>query len=415
LPPAAVERMIRAITGARDIGGGESGMVEKRLGNSIGRRDFLRYAGYTGMTVSMAGVLAACKDAETPSGGTQGSGQAEIPPIEQEPGGLQVFDWSGYGNGDYYPKEEKKFLWGQYAKATGDTPEFALFENDDSAYTKVVAGARYDVAHPCGYRYKDWVDLEVLQPWDTSLISNFSQLNPKLMEAGQFDGQQYFVPLDWGFIAPLVNLDHVDGSDETFNVLFDERYKGKIAWVDTLNMMVVAAYALGIENPWDMTDEELAEVRDFLVSKKGLVRFYWNQSYDFWLAFKKEEVWAGYSWPDTVGYADAAGMNYQYMQPKEGRISWVCGLGLFADTENYRHAHEYVDSWSSKEAAEFLLAYYYYGHTNTTANLDVVPEGVRAALGLDDPTVLDEPNAHPETFIPRRSIYQQYWSEVQAA
>ncbi len=114
-----------------------------------------------------------------------------------------------------------------------------------------------------------------------------------------------------------------------------------------------------------MTDEELAEVRDFLVSKKGLVRFYWNQSYDFWLAFKKEEVWAGYSWPDTVGYADTAGMNYQYMQPKEGRISWVCGLGLFADTENYHHAHEYVDSWASKEAAEFLLAYYYYGHTNT--------------------------------------------------
>jgi spermidine/putrescine-binding protein len=247
-----------------------------------------------------------------------------------------------------------------------------------------VAGARYD-AHPCGYRYKDWVDLDVLQPWDTSLIPNFSQLNPKLMTAGQFDGQQYFVPLDWGYIAPLVNLDHVDGSDETFNVLFDERYKGKIAWVDTLNMMVVAAYALGIENPWDMTDEELAEVRDFLISKKGLVRFYWNQSFDFWRAFKTEEVWAGYSWPDTVGYADAAGMNYLYMQPTEGRISWVCGMALFADSQNYRHAHEYVDSWASKEAAEFLLAYYYYGHTNTTADLDVVPEGVRTALSLDDP------------------------------
>ena len=63
------------------------------------------------------------------------------------------------------------------------------------------------------------------------------------------------------------------------------------------------------------------------------------------------------------------------MKPKEGRISWVCGLGLFADTENYHHAHEYVDSWASKEAAEFLLAYYYYGHTNTTANLDVVLRG----------------------------------------
>ena len=142
-------------------------MVQKRLSSPIGRRDFLRYAGYTGMTVSMAGVLAV-GEADTPRAEPR-SGQASILPIEDEPGGLQVFDWSGYGNGDYYPKEEKKFLWGQYAKATGDTPEFALFENDDSAYTKVVAGARYDVAHPCGYRYKDWVDLDVLQPWDTSL------------------------------------------------------------------------------------------------------------------------------------------------------------------------------------------------------------------------------------------------------
>jgi hypothetical protein len=74
-----------------------------------------------------------------------------------------------------------------------------------------------------------------------------------------------------------------------------------------------------------------------------------------------------------------------------------------------------VDSWASKEAAEFLLAYYYYGHTNTEADLSVAPDGVREALGLDDPTVLDEPNAHPETRIPRRPVYQQYWSEVQAA
>ena len=110
-------------------------------------------------------------------------------------------------------------------------------------------------------------------------------------------------------------------------------------------------------------------------------------------------MWAGYSWPDTVGYADAEGMNYHYMQPKEGRISWVCGFGLFADSENYRHAHEYVSSWASTKAAEFLLGYYYYGHTNTEADLSVVPEGIREALGLDDPTVLEEPKAHPEQWI----------------
>lgn len=389
-------------------------------GSGIGRRDLLKYAG-------IAAILAACRKADTEGGTTGGAGggqgttgatgaTATRPSMDEEPGGLQVFDWSGYGNGDYYPKEEKRFLWGRYLRRTGDTPSFVLFENDDAGFTEVAAGARYDVVHPCGYKYKDWVDLGVLQPWDTSLVSNFPDLNQNLMRQGVIDGQQYFIPLDWGFIAPLVNADHVDTSEEdTYGVLFDERYAGKIAWVDTLNMLHVAGLYLGVSNPYEMTDEELVEVRDLLISKKPLVRFLWNQSYDFWLAFKKQEVWAGYAWPDTVGYADAAGMNYHYMKPKEGRISWVCGMGLFAETANYFHAHEYVDSWASTDAAEFLLAYYYYGHTNTQADLSVVPEGLIAALGLDDPSVLEPPNAIPESYMPRRDLYAQYWQEVLAA
>jgi len=383
---------------------------------TLGRRDLIKYAG-------IAAVLAACRRAEDTAGGGGGQGAtgatgptATRPTMDEEPGGLQVFDWSGYGNGDYYPKEEKRFLWGQYLRETGDTPTFILYENDDAGFTEVAAGARYDVVHPCGYKYKDWVDLGVMQPWDTTLIPNFANLNQKLMQQGVIDGQQYFIPLDWGFIAPLVNADRVDTSEEdTYGVLFDERYEGKIAWVDTLNMFHVAGLYLGVPDVYNMTDDELVEVRDFLISKKPLVRFLWNQSYDFWLAFKKEEVWAGYAWPDTVGYADAAGMNYHYMKPKEGRISWVCGMGLFAETPNYFHAHAYADSWASTDAAEFLLAYYYYGHTNTQADLSVVPPGLIEALGLDDPTVLEPPNAIPESYMPRRELYAQHWQEVLAA
>lgn len=372
--------------------------------------------GFLGMTATLAasGLLVACKKAE--EGGTgPAASPSSRPPLAEEPGGLQVFDWSGYGNGDYYPKEEKQYLWKQYQSATGDTPEFVLLENDDAGFTKVAAGARYDVTHPCGYRYRDYVDLGVVQPWDTSLISNFPNLNPKLMESGVIDGQQYFIPLDWGFIAPLVNLDHVELEEESFGIMFDERYAGKIAWVDTLNMFHVAGLFLGVSNPYDMTDDELAEVRDFLISKKPLVRFLWNQSYDFWLAFKKEEVWIGYAWPDTVGYADAAGMNFQYLKPKEGRISWVCGMGLFADSDNYFHAHEYVNSWASTQAAEFLLAYYYYGHTNTQVDLSVVSPAIVDALGLDDPSAVEAPNAIPESWMPRRDVYAKYWAEVLAA
>ena len=64
-----------------------------------------------------------------------------------------------------------------------------------------------------------------------------------------------------------------------------------------------------------------------------------------------------------------AGLDVVYMQPKEGRTSWYCGFGMFADTQNYYHAHAYADSWTSTKAAEFLLNYYAYGHTNTAVDL----------------------------------------------
>jgi spermidine/putrescine transport system substrate-binding protein len=399
--------------------GGSMGDERKRLTTArFGRRDFLRYAG----VAAGAGVLAACKKAETAGGTTTGPGATSAtgatgsgrPTIEQEPGSLSVSDWSGYGNGDYYPDKERRYLWENYVTATGDTPQFTLFENDDAGFTKVVTGARYDVIHPCAYRFQDYVDLGVMQPWDTSLIANWSNLNPTLEAFGQIDGQQYFIVEDWGFIAPLYRNDKVEPKEDSFSLLWDDRYEKRISWIDTLEMLVIAGFYHQVPDPWTMTDDELAQMRDFLISKKHLVSFFWGQSYDLWLAFQRGDIWIGYSWPDTVGYAVAEGMDVTYMQPKEGRISWSCGLGLFADSQNYYHAHEYANSWSDVKAAGFLEGWYYYGHANTTVDLSTLPPAIVDAFSLDDLSILEEPNSNPESWISRRDVYSQYWSEVKA-
>ena len=176
-------------------------------------------------------------------------------------------------------------------------------------------------------------------------------MSPKLETAGQIDGKQYFIVEDWGFIAPLYRADKVQPAEDSWSLLWDDRYAGRISWINTLEMLVIAGYYHGVSDPWTMTDDELGQMRDFLISKKHLVSFMWDQSYDLWTAFKKGDIWIGYAWPDTVGYATTAGMDVVYMQPKEGRIWWSCGIGLSASTKNYRHAHDYVDSWSSTKAA----------------------------------------------------------------
>jgi spermidine/putrescine transport system substrate-binding protein len=384
---------------------------ERLLAQRVARRDLLKYAG---MGAGMTAFLAACKQA-TSAGSVPSGSTATHPPMSEEPGNLQVFDWSGYGNGDYYPSKEQEFLWQAYKDATGDTPQFTLFENDDAGFTKVAAGTHYDVVHPCAYRFKDYTDLGVLQPWDTSLIPNYAALNPTLEQFGQIDGQQYFIVEDWGFIAPLYRADKVQPTEDSWSLLWDDRYSGKISWINTLEMLVIAGFYHQVADPWNMTDDELGQMRDFLISKKPLVRFMWDQSFELWQAFKREEVWIGYAWPDTVGYAKTAGMDVVYMEPKEGRITWSCGFGLFNDTQNYEHAHAYVDSWSSAKAAGFLLSYYYYGHANTNVDLSNVPQAIIQAFSLDDLSILQPPHSNPESYIPRRSVYSDYWQEVLAA
>ena len=378
----------------------------------LNRRGFLGVSAI----VAASGLLAACKKAESggPSAGTSGSPSAR-PPIGQEPGSLEVYDWGGYGDGAYYPKKEEENLWGEYKAATGDTPKFILFEDDDSGYAKVAAGARYDIVHPCAYRFGDWVALDVLQPWDTSQLQNWASLNPTLESSGNFDGDQYFIVADWGFAAPMYRADKVQPQEDSWGLLFDDRYSGKISWWDSLNMFVIAAYYHGLPDPWAMSDDELGQMRDFLVEKKSLVKFMWGQSYDLFRAFKQEEVYIGYAWPDAWAYAKGAGFDVVYMQPKEGRTSWYCGFGLFADTQNYHHAHSYVDSWTSVKAAEFLLNYYAYGHANTAVDLSSISQDIVTAFSLDDPTVLEEPRTHAEQPISRRDVYSEYWSEVKAA
>jgi spermidine/putrescine transport system substrate-binding protein len=386
--------------------------LDRLVARRLGRRDFMRYAG----VAAGAGVLAACKKAVTTGSGPSSASGAARPPIDKEPGSLQVFDWSGYGAGDYYPGKEKQSIWADYQKATGDTPKFILFENDDAGFTKVAAGARYDVIHPCAYRFKDYVDLGVVQPWDTSLIPNYTQLDPMLEQAGVIDNKQYFIVEDWGFIAPLYRADKVQPLEDSWSLLWDDRYSGRISWINTLEMLVIAGYYNQVPDPWTMTDDELAQMRDFLISKKHLVQFLWDQSYDLWRAFKRGDVWIGYAWPDTVGYATAAGMDVVYMQPKEGRIWWSCGLGMFADSANYYHAHEYANSWSTTKAALFLESSYYYGHANSTVDMSQLSPAIVKAFSLDDlSAALSPPAAHIESWVSRRSVYSQYWSEVLAA
>ncbi len=253
----------------------------------------------------------------------------------------------------------------------------------------------------------------LVQPWDTKLISNFKHLNQYMVKAGQVNGQQYGIPDDWGFDAILYRSDKVKPKAKSWGLLFDERYKGRIAWFDDIEMLEIAGLYLKFPNPWQQTDAQLKQAKDFLISKKHLVRTIWASETTMDTDFASGDLWIAYAWPNDWVQMKKKKLPVVYMHPKEKPIAWVGMFMLLKGTPRPHLAHAYVDAWSSAKSAKWLEDNYGYGHANTLARPS--SSDLLRALQLTNPRAVTEPNAHLDRDIPRRSTYAKIWEEVKAA
>jgi spermidine/putrescine transport system substrate-binding protein len=362
-------------------------VMERRLS----RNDLLRL----GAAAGAAGVLA----------GRTGFADAARAQLAKESGRLQVLDWAGY---------EVKPLWTQYlAKYPGQKPKFTFMTNEANALAKMSAGFKPDVVRPYVGYVQDFAQSGFVQPWTPSLIPNLKQLNPAMVKAGQYKGKQWGIPEDWGFDAILYRTDKVTPKARSWSLLFDDRYKGKIAWFDDLNQLVWAGYYLGFKKPYDQSDAELKRSQQLLKSKKKLVRMFWSSETDMQSAFASGDIWIAYAWPADWAAMRAKKLKVAYMYPKEGALSWIGMLMLGKGTSRSAHAHAFANAWSSRQAGSWLEDNYGYGHSNTHARPK--SKDLLTALKLTDPHAVSEPRAHIDRHVPRRAVYARLWEEVKAS
>jgi spermidine/putrescine transport system substrate-binding protein len=82
------------------------------------------------------------------------------------------------------------------------------------------------------------------------------------------------------------------------------------------------------------------------------------------------------------------GVPVRFAQPKEGTLTWVCGLMVHKDAPNLDKAYEIIDSLLSVEAGQFMINDYGYGHSNARS-FDAFDEATLISLGLSkNPTEL---------------------------
>ncbi len=288
-----------------------------------------------------------------------------------------VFTWEGY---------EDEAMHEAYTAKHGESPNFTFFGDEEEAFAKIRAGFRPDISMPCSYKIPHWRDAGVIQPIDVSRLSNFDDTIESLKNVPDMvvNGERHWVCMDWGQTSITYRTDLVDIEEESWGLLWDERYKGRLSMMDSLidGVMVAAIYG-GAKDPFNMTPDEVAKTRELLREQLPLLRFYANSPTDIQNALASGEVVAAVTWNDAYSALKGEGVPVKFMEPKEGAMTWTCGISIMTDIDPdmLDKAYDYIDAMLSPETGVYEITEWGYGHANRKA-FDLVDEATLADAGL---------------------------------
>lgn len=295
---------------------------------------------------------------------------------------LQYFTWSGYE----LPEFNKSFL-----DAHPDGVDVTMFGDDDDAFTKVKAGFRPDIAHPCYDKIARWNKEGLLQPIDTAKIKNWDNIFPVFrnlpdLQAG--DGKVWMIPWDWGNTSVLYRTDMVENPEKSWSLLWDKQYAGRMATIDAVHDTPLVAAILAGVNPFDMTDAELDKVADKLREQRPLLSSYTTDMTSVEQSLASGELVAAMAWNASAVALKKQGVPVEFMKPKEGMLTWACGYVLLKDAKNVDLAYDFINSRLEAESGKYLIEAYGYGSSTKTAFAAVPPATLDELQLPADPEVM---------------------------
>ena len=267
----------------------------------------------------------------------------------------------------------------------------AVFSSNDEAVTKIQNGFHADVINVCTEETGRMIDMGLLQPIDTSRIEGWDTLFPALKEQPgvTFDGQVYMIPNVGGTSGVIYNPDEVPQGIDSYRDLFeDPALAGKVTLEDSAaSVIAITAMALGHEDPYALTEEDIAAIRDYLIAHKSQIRALFKGDADFLNLYRSGEIVAGFGYHDYRAAMEREGYPVEFV-PAEGSLAWICGVGLSSETENLDAAYAAMNYYVSPTPQKFYAESYTYVVSDQRTLEELDPELV-AELGLDDPSSLD--------------------------
>ncbi len=229
---------------------------------------------------------------------------------------------------------------------------YETFDSNESMYTKVMSGERYDVIIPSDYMIERLAKEGYLQEIDKSLLTNLNEVMPTLLDQPFDPENRYSIPYFWGNVGILYDRTVVDEADldEGWEILRNPKYRNNIyMYKSERDSFMIALKALGYS--LNTTDKgELDEAYHWLVEQKKQVNpiYVGDEVIDSMIMGSKAMaiVYSG-----DAAYIMSENENMGFFAPESGTNIWIDGMVIMNDCKNVALAHDWIDFMLDPENA----------------------------------------------------------------
>ncbi|MDD6770891.1 MAG: spermidine/putrescine ABC transporter substrate-binding protein [Inconstantimicrobium porci] len=289
----------------------------------------------------------------------------------------------------------------EFEKKYGIKVNMDTFDDMETMYQKVSSGSvKYDVILVSDALMPRMIKQDLLKKLDKKNIPNLSQMDDVYLNLDIDKGNQYSVPYMFGTVGIVYDKNKVKEQVDSWDILWNEKYKGNIFMFDTYrDTMGAALKKLGYSlNSADKN--QIKEAEELLIKQRETVKPIYGVD-EGTTMIPNGETAINMIWSGEGLNLQKEHPNLEYIVPKEGANFWIDSLCIPKNAENVEGAEKFINFVSDKDAALRIADEIGY----TTPN--------KEAKAMQPDEVKNNPNAYmTKEVMSRCEIYKDLSSDV---
>jgi putative spermidine/putrescine transport system substrate-binding protein/spermidine/putrescine transport system substrate-binding protein len=326
---------------------------------------------------------------------------------------LSLLVWEGYAD----PSFIRAFEQAHHCRVTA-----SYMGSSDDLVAKLRGGSAstYDVISPSSDVAASIARTGLAEPLDVTKLPTYPQLSSRLRDLPivKSNGQLFGVPFMWGPNPLLYDTTVFAQAPDSWGIFWNSKYKGKISVWDDLSTLYMAAQMLGYDKPgpsqlYNLSDEQLAAVKQKLLALKPNVRKIWSTGGELTNLFENHEIVAAMGWPLMTNQLRQANFPIGETIPQENTTGWIDHLMITKASAHKELAYAFLEYMVQAKTQKQITDVTHYTPANPAA-AQLMTGAEKKGLHLDDPDAYMQ-HIYFWQDVPRRAKYIEIWNEVKAA